>query len=112
MAFGMFEWTNFAASLVGIALAVFAIWLAKEYKRETDTLNVRVRDDLTAIRAETQAVTGGVMKELHRAIDELHRQSEWMRVALQGHDEFMRNAVQGRMTSAASPVPSDVDVKP
>jgi hypothetical protein len=107
--FGLFEWSNFVASLVSVVLALVAIVLAWMYKRETDTLNARINNDLNDIKTETMAVTRGTMVEFRRAIDELDRYSEWMR---RGHDRLLGNAIQGPMGAVPAPPPPENRIQP
>lgn len=62
--FGIFDAVSLIASITSLVLAVVAIWLAISFKRDSDKVNQKTSEILIDIKAESRAITQGVMSEL------------------------------------------------
>jgi hypothetical protein len=60
----LMDFIAFISSLVSLILAVFAIWLAKDQKREADQINRDTRDLLLDIRTDAKTISNVAMPEL------------------------------------------------
>jgi hypothetical protein len=77
-------------TITSLALAVVAIWLAVQHKRDADKVNADTSNLLADIRSETKAISQGVMAELR------------------AYGESMR----GTFTANHMTTPSTVPIKP
>lgn len=61
---GMFDAVSLLASIASLILAIIAIWLAMSFKRDSDKVNRNTSAVLVEIKAESRAISQGVMSEL------------------------------------------------